>query len=666
MQTALLASALQKAADRALSVLELIQTVEAIKSLGTESVRALYAAWLRHNEADPLAYAVLFNYSVVLSDAGALDEAKQALEQCLSLKSDFMPAHINLGRIFERQGSALKAVAQWSKVVDGLPQITGGAIANKTTALNQTARVLEAAGQDDAAENMLRQSVEIDPAQREPIQHLLACRQRQCEWPIIQPFERVTRQTLLRAMSPLSMAAFTDDAVFQLAAAWNYGKKDVGHILPVTYKFPRTSGKKAPIRIGYLSSDLREHAVGHLMAEMFDLHNRKSVEVFAYYCGPKSDDHMHRHFRDGTDHWIDLSSMDDATAAAKIVEDGIQILVDVNGYTREARTKLVAMRPAPIIVNWLGYPGTMASPYHHYIVADDVVIPPSHEIYYSEKVLRLPCYQPNNRKRIVSPRRPTRAECHLPEDATVFCCFNGTHKITKATYMRWLAILAQVPESVLWLLSGAPGVESRLRKVAEENGINAERVVFADKRANPDHLARYPLADLFLDCLPYGAHTTASDALWMGIPVVTLVGRSFAARVCASLVTAAGLPELCCSTPDLYIKRAVELGSNHSSLNACKEKLAASRDHCTLFDTPGLVRAMESLYGKMWDDYKEGKLPKPDLTNLDRYFEIGIDRDHESVDFVDDKNYNSWWSNKLEEANLASTLSFDTRLFQSK
>jgi predicted O-linked N-acetylglucosamine transferase (SPINDLY family) len=356
--------------------------------------------------------------------------------------------------------------------------------------------------------------------------------------------------------------------------------------------------------------------------------------------------------------------MDDTAAAAKIAEDGIQILVDVNGYTREARTKLVAMRPAPIIVNWLGYPGTMASPYHHYIMADDVIIPKSHEIYYSEKVLRLPCYQPNNRKRIISPRHPTRAECHLPANGTVFCCFNGTHKITRATYMRWLEILRQVPESVLWLLSGAPGVESRLRKTAEENGIKGERIIFADKRANPDHLARYPLADLFLDCLPYGAHTTASDALWMGVPVLTLVGRSFAARVCASLVTSAGLPELCCGTPDLYIKQAVKLGSNRSALKNCKEKLAANRDHCTLFNTPGLVRAMEALYEQMLEDFRQEKLPKPDLTNLDRYFEIGIDRDHESLDFEDDNTYFFWWNNKLKEDNAASSLPNDARLFQ--
>lgn len=663
MQTALLASALTKAAGGALSVLELIQTVEAIKPLGTDSVKALYSAWLRHNADDPLAYAVLFNYAVVLSDTGALEEAQAALEQALTLKSDFFPAEINLGRIYERQGSTVKAVEHWSKVVDGLPQVNASAIANKTTALNQMARVLEASGQDDAAETMLRQSVEIDPAQREPIQHLLATRQRQCEWPIVQPWERVSQKTLLGGMSPLSAAAYTDDPLLQLAIAWHYNIMDVGTPTALALPTVTAAAKKGPLRIGYLSSDLREHAVGHLMAEVLDLHDRQKVEIFAYYCGPRADDPMHRHFRAAADHWIDISAMDDATAAQRMVADGIEILVDVNGYTREARTKLIAMRPAPVIVNWLGYPGTMASPYHHYIVADGITIPPELEPYYSEKVLRLPCYQPTNRKRIISPRTPNRAECHLPETGTVYCCFNGSHKITRATFNRWMTILGQVPDSVLWLLSGPPGVEERLWQAAEAKGIARNRLIFAEKRANPDHLARYPLADLFLDCLPYGAHTTASDALWMGVPVLTLTGRCFAARVCSSLVSSAGLSELCCPTAETFIAKAVELGRDAAAIAALKRKLSSQRDSCTLFDTPGLVRSLEALYSEMWADFVAGALPVPDLANLDRYLEIGMTRDHEAQEFESDDAYRQWWQQELERHHQLRPLYRDQRFF---
>lgn len=662
MQSALLASALQKATEGKLPVLELIHAAESLKAAGPEAVRTLYATWIRHNSADPLTYAVLFNYSVVLSDAGALDDAQEALEHALALKSDFMPARINLGRIFERKGSNLKAVEQWSKVVDGLPQINGGAIANKTTALNQMARVLESASQDDAAENMLRQSIEIDPTQREPIQHFLASRQRQCEWPIVQPFDRASRATLMMGMSPLSAAAYSDDPLFQLALAWHYNIKDIGNATPLVTNIQ--AKPRAPLRIGYLSSDLREHAVGHLMAEVFALHNRKAVEVFAYYCGPKANDPLAQKFQESTDHWLDISGLSDEEAASRMVADGIQILVDVNGYTREARTKLIALRPAPVIVNWLGYPGTTASPYHHYIIADDMVIPEDHEIYYSEKVLRLPCYQPNNRGRVASSHTPSRADYRLPEKGTVYCCFNGTHKITRATFERWLAILARVPDSVLWLLSASPAVEARLKAAAAAKGIVPERLIFAEKRANPDHLARYPLADLFLDCLPYGAHTTASDALWMGVPVLTLVGRCFAARVCGSLVTAAGLGELCCATADEYIDRAVTLGQNKPELERLRQQLLSQRDSCTLFDTPKLVRSLEGLYAEMWREFKKGRLPKPDLTNLDRYLEIGIARDHESGEFPDEAAYRAWWKEQLERAHAIRPLARDSRLWR--
>ncbi len=663
MRSALLASALQKAAEQKLSVLELIQAVETLKPLGAEHVRSLYATWVQHNESDPLLYAVLFNYSVLLTDSGALAEAQDALERALALKSDFMQARINLGRIHERKGHTVEAVEQWSKVSDGLSQVTATAIINKTTALNQMARVLEAASQDDAAENMLRQSVEIDPNQREPVQHYLACRQRQCEWPIIQPWERVTRRTLMTGMSPLSAAAYTDDPMLQLALAWHYNMHDVGTPAAIEITSSAVAWRNGRLRIGYLSSDLREHAVGHLMAEVFALHDHDKVEIFAYYCGPKSGDAMHRAYREAADHWIDITDISDADAAQRMAADGIQILVDVNGYTREARTKVVAMRPAPVIVNWLGYPGTMASPYHHYIIADDAVIPEEHEIFYSEKVLRLPCYQPNNRKRIVSSHTPSRAECGLPEHETVYCCFNGTHKITRATFERWLDVLQRVPGSVLWLLAAGAAVEERLRVAAEAKGIARERLVFADKRVNPDHLARYRLADLFLDCLPYGAHTTASDALWMGVPVLTLVGRSFAARVCGSLVTAAGVGELCCDTAEDYVERAAALGLDRSRLAALKDRLSSQRDSCTLFDTPGLVRALEGLYAAMWQDFTSGARPVPDLLNLDRYLAIGIERDQEAAPFADDASLRAWWKDKLKQQHALRPLQRDWRFF---
>jgi predicted O-linked N-acetylglucosamine transferase (SPINDLY family) len=305
----------------------------------------------------------------------------------------------------------------------------------------------------------------------------------------------------------------------------------------------------------------------------------------------------------------------------------------------------------------------MGTPYHHYIVADEAIIPPGNEIFYSEKVLRLPCYQPNDRKRVVATQCPSRADVGLPENAFVFCSFNGTQKTTPRVFQRWMTILNQVPGSVLWLLTGTSEANDRLRKAAGEQGVSPGRIIFADKRANPDHLARYALADLFLDSLPYGAHTTAADALWMNVPIVTLAGRSFASRVCASLVRAAGVGELACATPEAFVAKAVELAQNPEKLAAIKAKLASGRDSCLLFDTPQLVGKLEDLYRQMWSDLQRGELPVPDLRNLDVYHEIAVGLELENIEMLSDEAYLALYRDKLTEWNSCYPITPDDRLW---
>lgn len=646
-----------------LSVADLIRTTETFKQSGqTASVETAYAAWIAANAADPLLYAVLFNYSVVLSDNGKLDAAQQCLEQAIALSADFMPAYINLGRIYERQGKIGLAIIQWSAALARMAAVNGPAITHKTTALNQSARALEAVNQDEAAETMLRESLELDRQQREVVQHLVALRQRQCQWPAVLPSERVDRNVLVEGMSPLSAAAYTDDPLWQLALADHYNRLDVGTPAQALDRWPAATAHAGPLRIGYLSSDLREHAVGYLMTEVFGLHDRSQVEVHAYYCGIEANDPLHGHFQGAADRWTSISHLDDAAAARRIAEDGIQILVDLNGYTRDARLKLVAMRPAPVIVNWLGYPGTMASPYHHYLIADDWIIPESHELYYSEQVLRLPCYQPSNCNRTVAPDRPGRGDVGLPEDGMVYCCFNGSHKIHRFTFDRWLTILAEVPGSVLWLLAGAETVATRLRAYAAGRGIDPGRLVFADKAANPAHLARYPLADLFLDTTPYGAHTTASDALWMGVPVLTVSGRSFASRVCGSLVRAAGLEELVCATPADYVARAIAYGRDPGALAPLRQRLAEARESCVLFDMPLLVGRLEGLYRDMWQAFAQGALPRPDLEGLAVYREAAAQVDPEAMEVQGLADYHGWWTSLLAARHTFRPIARDRRL----
>ncbi len=397
---------------------------------------------------------------------------------------------------------------------------------------------------------------------------------------------------------------------------------------------------------------------------MFEQHDRQSFEIYAYYCGIDQEDPIQLRLKSSADKWIDINSLSDEEAADKIADDRVDIMVDLNGYTKGARLRVLSLRPAPITANWFGFPGTMGSPFHHYVIADEQIIPTSHEIFYSEKVVRLPCYQPNDRKRVVADHA-SREEEKLPPDALVYCCLNGTQKITPEVFASWMTILLEAPGSVLWLLESSNDINAHLKNLAEQSGISAERLIFAKRISNPQHLARYTLADLFLDTFPYGAHTTASDSLWMGTPVLTVAGQSFASRVCASLVSAAGIGDLICHDQKTYISRAIELGRNPEAISLLKRKLSAGRGSCSLFNTPLLVHELETLYRGMWEDFERGSLPKPDLINMDVYHDIGVRLHTEQTSFVDQNDLLARYARELEVWNTVRPLSLDSRLWRS-
>ncbi len=548
-------------------------------------------------------------------------------------------------------------------------------VTHKVTALHEIGRVLEAVNSDAAAEDALKQILDIANAPWAPdikgapwadiVQHWIALRQKQCKWPVLAGWERASRKQLLTNIEPLALQCLADDPMLHLAKAYCHARNLLDMPKAVSQRSGAARAATERLRIGYLSSDLRDHAVGLAMTDVIELHDRAKFEIFAYYCGVKNPDSTQRRIMTSVDHWVDINDLDDDRAAAKIASDGIDILVDLNGFTRRARTKVFARRPAPIAVNWFGFPGTMGTPYHHYIIGDPVVIPEGEEIYYSEKVVRLPCYQPNDRKRLVAERSPSRAEMGLPEQAFVYCSFNGTQKITPRVFDRWMKILGGAPGSVLWLLTGTDDTNARLRAAAAGQGVAPERIIFAQRLPNPEHLARYPLADLFLDSLPYGAHTTAADALWMNVPILTLRGRSFPARVCASVLRSAGVGELECATPEAYVARAIEFARNRDQLAAIKTKLAAGRDSCLLFDTPRLVGHLEELYRQMWGDFKRGELPVPDLRNLDVYHEVGIELEVENAEALSEDAYISSYKEKLAAWHSHYPIAPDNRLWRS-
>jgi predicted O-linked N-acetylglucosamine transferase (SPINDLY family) len=660
-------AALQSVTSGSPDLAALIHACQLLSGAGRpELAQQLYKVWSGFNPDNPNRYAVEFNRSVLLSAAGDLAEAENALRAAVAAKPDFMPAYVNLGGILERKGDREAAIALWMSGVEQLSSVSSEMLDYKTIILKQISRVLMDSQHAAAAERTLQTCIENDSSQRDAVGQYVPLRIGQCKWPVVIPTARVDHATLMRGIQPLSLAAFSDDPLLLLAAAWLYVKDDIenkAQLSPLDRRNAAIDLTDRRMRIGYVSSDLRDHAIGYLMAEVLELHDRSKVEVFAYYCGPPSDSPHAQRNQAAVEHWVDIRDMSDEAATARIAADGIDVLIDVNGLTKDARTGVFARRAAPIQVNWLGFPGSMGSPYHNYIIADDWIIPPESELYYSEKVVRLPCYQANDRRRVVSDHKSNRADVGLPPDGVVFCCFNGSQKISRFTFDRWMEILKRTPGSALWLLDTANETNERLRDEAEARGVARERIVFAAKLANPYHMARYELADLFLDTSPYGAHTTASDALWMGVPVLTLSGRSFASRVCGSLVRSAGLPELVCDTPAAFVELAVALATDPARLQNVRARLQATRDTCVTFDMDLLTSELEGLYLRMCEDHQAGQTPQPDLRNLDAYLDAGIQSNPDTEEMLAVSDYHERYIRALTARHRMRPLPADGKLW---
>jgi len=367
--------------------------------------------------------------------------------------------------------------------------------------------------------------------------------------------------------------------------------------------------KNEKIRIGYFSADFKNHPVAFLIAELFELHDRSRFEIYGFSLVNAADE-MRGRLKLAFDHFIEVGRESDIEAAQLCRSLNIDIAVDLTGFTKDARTAIFAHRAAPIQVNYLGYPGTMGVDYIDYIIADNTLISPELQSCYSEKVVCLPnSYQVNDRKRLISDRQFTRQGLGLPENGFVFCCFNNNFKILPTTFEGWMRILKAVEGSVLWLFQDNSWAVENLKKEAEKLGIAADRLVFAERMPLPDHLARHRLADLFLDTFPYNAHTTASDALWTDLPVLTLMGQSFASRVAASLLNAVGLPELITRTQEEYEALAIELALSPKKLADLKLKLSNNRLTAPLFDTPLFTKHLEAAYIQMYECHQSGLEP---------------------------------------------------------
>ncbi|SEL44060.1 Predicted O-linked N-acetylglucosamine transferase, SPINDLY family [Roseateles sp. YR242] len=593
---------LQRARDGSLPLPELMDRGNFLQNqqLG-HAAAALYETWLGvegHPTANRL--VALYNWGTVLGNIQQHQRAEEIYLQALAISPTFAQARLNLGHQLEHQQRIEEALAAWRGVYDheGPMEALGADLVGlRTHAFNNAARLLELQRRYEESEALMVRSLTLKPDQTDVMQHYVHIRQKQCKWPVYQPFGEVTHNALLLATSLLATLSATDDPALQMGAAQRfvYEKVTKPKEAPL-WRHPasvaaRQQGGK--IRIGYLSGDLCMHAVGLLTAELYALHDREKFEIHAFCWSREDGTPLRRRLLQSFDKVWRINAMDDTTAAKVIAQAGIDVLVDLQGLTSGARPNILAYRPAPVQVSYLGLPATSLLPGVDWIIADRFVMPPEYLAYCSEKPIFLPhCYQVSDRQREVG-ATPTRAQYQLPDDAFVFCSFNNNHKMNGEMFGAWMRILAGVPGSVLWLLADNEWAKGNLQREAQAAGVDPARLIFAPRVAPPDYLARFTLPDLVLDTFPYNAGTTASDCLWMGTPILTRSGRSYISRMCGSLLTAVGLPDLITFSVEEYVERAIQIGLNPGRARSYKRYLRDEGRQSELFNMPQIVRDIE-------------------------------------------------------------------------
>jgi protein O-GlcNAc transferase len=539
----------------------------------------------------------------VLVELRKYDDAMAAFDKAIGLKPDLVEAWLGRANLLSALARYDDALAAYDKVLNLKPD-SASAWLGRGIALAELKRLDEALAAYERA-------VKLKPDMNHAAGARFLCKLLLCEWTNL---ETETAQVLklvregTHVSTPFHLLATPASAAEQLRYVKSYVQEQPK--LPQEWRGEVYSHDR--IRVAYLSADLQEHPVAYLMAGLLECHDRSRFEVTALSLRAQEDSEFCRRINASFERFIDVHSNSDQKTADLIRRLEIDIVVDLNGFTPSGRPDILMRRPAPIQVNYLGYAGTMGADYYDYIIADPIVIPEEQFEFYGEKVAWLPdTFIPNDSTRRIAERTPARNELNLPEPGFVFCCFNQSHKIEPMIFDLWMRLLKQVDGSVLWLMDNGPTPRRNLRREAAGRGVAPERLIFAPRvPLVADHLARHGQADLFLDTLYYNAHTTACDALWAGLPVVTCLGTTLAARVGASLLNAVGLPELIATSLEDYEASALSLARNPSRLASIKAKLARNRDTYPLFDTKRFARHIEAAYTTMWERYQRGDAPK--------------------------------------------------------
>ena len=592
------AQAVQQAWSGQLGVMPLFEAANGLAARGRNGYAAvLYQTWLRRCRSAHH-HLVWFNLGVLLFTEGDFAGARDAYAEALHLAPDFLQPRFNLGLTYERLGQADAATAQWLQLRTQADAANPEHQPLLLLALNNLGRHYEDHGRYAEALDALTQSLRLAPAQPDVIHHWVFLRAKQCLWPVYQPLPGLDEAALRRHTSALAMISLSEDPQAQLDAARQYVQSkltlDVPRLAP-----ERPYAGHERIRIAYCSGDFCLHPVAMLTVELLALHDRSRFEVFAFDWSREDGSELRQRVVDAVDHFERIHALSDEQAARLIRSREIDVLIDLQGQTLGARANMLAWRPAPIQITYLGLPATTGLPFIDHVIADRVLIPEAEAAFYSEKPLYLPdVYQASDRQRKSTPP-PARAACGLPEEAFVFCSFNNNYKITPEMFTAWMNILRRVPGSVLWLLADNVWAQENLRREAGLRGVDGARLVFAPRALPPDYLARYAVADLFLDAYPFNGGTTANDALWMGLPVLTRSGRTFASRMAAALLTAAGLPELITTDVHAYEDQAVRLATSAGACAGLRARLGQVRADGVLFDTPRFVRQLEQAIARL-------------------------------------------------------------------
>jgi protein O-GlcNAc transferase len=539
----------------------------------------------------------------VLNEVKRYEEAFRAYDKTIALKPDLAEAWHGRGNVFVNLKRYDEAFGAYDKALALRPGLAN-AWYGRGFIFNKLKRHEEAA-------HAYAEVLKIDPNHPFTKGKLLHQKMLSCEWTGVSALiAEINEDVFLGKLSahPFGWQGVGESERSLQLCAELFNKRTYPPQNKIHSRKPVANHKK--IRIGYSSGELRDQATSHLSVGLFELHDNACFEIYGIDNGWDDQSEIRQRINASVHRTIDISQLTDTAAAVAIAENEIDILVNLNGYFGEERTGVFANRGAPIQVSYLGFPGTLGADYMDYIIADKHVIPEKHKEFYTEKVIYLPnCYQVNDNKKKIGACNLTRSELGLPEKGFVFCCFNNNYKILPEVFDCWMRLLRKVDGSVLWLIEDNAAVAVNLRKEAVARSVNPERLIFAKRIPLSEHLARHCLADLFLDTLPYNAHTTASDALWTGLPVLTCLGETFAGRVGASLLNAIGLPELITTTLETYEQMAIDLATHPEKLLAVKRKVAENRHTTPLFDTKLFIKHIEAAYTMIYERYQNGLAP---------------------------------------------------------